>query len=84
MRKRSTVSSEGGVLKRIERSDDGYESHSQDWSVDNLSKIQITPNVFMSMCPALLVQIEQGSCNENTKIEQKNLQQSGIGNLNVQ
>lgn len=28
------------------------------------SNIQITPNAFLSMCPALLVQIEQGACKE--------------------
>lgn len=80
MRKRSTVGSEEAKLKRNERSDDSYESHSHDSSVENLSKIQITPSVFMSMCPALLVQIEQGSCNENTKVEAKSPQQNGVGN----
>lgn len=30
----------------------------------NVSNIQITPAAFMNMCPALLVQIEQGSCAE--------------------
>lgn len=28
----------------------------------SISNIQITPAAFMNMCPALLVQIEQGSC----------------------
>lgn len=36
-------------------------SDDTDFSVSN---IQITPSAFMSMCPALLVQIEQGSCSE--------------------
>lgn len=30
----------------------------------NAANVQITPDTFLSMCPALLVQIEQGSCNE--------------------
>lgn len=30
----------------------------------NVANVQITPDTFLSMCPALLVQIEQGSCIE--------------------
>lgn len=30
----------------------------------DVAKVQITPDTFLSMCPALLVQIEQGSCIE--------------------
>lgn len=30
----------------------------------SMSNIQITPAEFINMCPALLVQIEQGSCDE--------------------
>lgn len=30
----------------------------------NPANVQITPDTFLSLCPALLVQIEQGSCNE--------------------
>lgn len=30
----------------------------------SISNIQITPQNLLSMCPALLVQIEQGSCND--------------------
>lgn len=30
----------------------------------SISNIQITPSALMSMCPALLVQIEQGSCSD--------------------
>lgn len=32
----------------------------------SVSNIQITPSALMSMCPALLVQIEQGSCSDAT------------------
>lgn len=42
-----------------------HHHHSGDKNDDfELSNIQITPNAFLSMCPALLVQIEQGSCSE--------------------
>lgn len=37
--------------------------HDADLSISN---IQITPSALMSMCPALLVQIEQGSCSDPT------------------
>lgn len=30
----------------------------------NVANVQITPDTFMNLCPALLVQIEQGSCSE--------------------
>lgn len=42
-----------------------HHHHSEDKNDDfELSNIQITPDAFLSMCPALLVQIEQGSCSE--------------------
>ncbi|XP_031638568.1 zinc transporter ZIP10 isoform X2 [Contarinia nasturtii] len=44
-----------------------HQHHSDDKIEDadhSISNIQITPTAFMNMCPALLVQIEQGSCAE--------------------
>lgn len=41
--------------------DERLEDHQTDFNVAN---VQITPETFLSMCPALLVQIEQGSCIE--------------------
>lgn len=47
-----------------------HKHHHQHESADyndadfGISNIQITPSALMSMCPALLVQIEQGSCND--------------------
>lgn len=66
------------VLKRAERSEDSHESH-EAMPGENLAGVKITPNIFMSMCPALLVQIEQGSCNEQTKTEADDPQRSTIG-----
>lgn len=40
------------------------ETHQHDDNEFSVSNIQISPSAFMSMCPALLVQIEQGSCGE--------------------
>lgn len=37
-------------------------------SLDDLSNIKITPNTFMNMCPALLVQLEQRSCRDDEEI----------------
>lgn len=65
-------------MKRAERSEDSHESH-ETMSNENLARVKITPNIFMSMCPALLVQIEQGSCNEQTKTEADDPQKSTIG-----
>lgn len=41
-----------------------HEHHSNEDGDFSISNIQITPAAFMNMCPALLVQIEQGSCAE--------------------
>lgn len=41
-----------------------HEHHSNEDEDYSISNIQITPAAFMNMCPALLVQIEQGSCAE--------------------
>lgn len=53
--------------------DDHQHHHSDDDENDDdtefsVSNIQITPSALMSMCPALLVQIEQGSCTEEPTI----------------
>lgn len=42
-----------------------HHQHSDDETDYSISNIQITPSAFMNMCPALLVQIEQGSCSEH-------------------
>lgn len=44
--------------------------HSDEDSDYSISNIQITPAAFMNMCPALLVQIEQGSCAEQQQQQQ--------------
>lgn len=68
--------SSGAISKRNSRSvaDDNHqhqhaEMHPSDKGSQlvtdfNAANIRITPDTFLSMCPALLVQIEQGSCNE--------------------
>lgn len=45
---------------------DEHEHESDDEFITN---IKITPTMFLNMCPALLVQIEQGACSEVTKVE---------------
>lgn len=40
---------------------DSADYHDTDFGISN---IQITPQNLLAMCPALLVQIEQGSCND--------------------
>lgn len=57
---RSSPASEGENHQHHQRHADEPNEES-DFSISN---IQITPAAFMSMCPALLVQIEQGSCTE--------------------
>lgn len=49
---------------------DHHHSGHGDEDADDLSvsNIQITPSVFMHMCPALLLQIEQGSCAEPMEV----------------
>lgn len=45
--------------------DDDDEHHNNDGQTANdlnVANVKITPDTFLSMCPALLVQIEQGSC----------------------
>lgn len=49
--------------------EDNHENESEDELITN---IKITPNMFLNMCPALLVQIEQGACSEVTKVELEN------------
>lgn len=45
------------------------------------SNITITPAMFMDLCPALLVQIEQGACAEVVRIEMGRLEKGfGVGN----
>lgn len=52
------------------RSSDSDE-HSPEHESDDefITNIKITPTMFLNMCPALLVQIEQGACSEVTKME---------------
>lgn len=52
------------------RSSDSDE-HSKEHESDDefVTNIKITPTMFLNMCPALLVQIEQGACSEVTKME---------------
>lgn len=53
------------------RSADDSDDHSHENESDDafISNIKITPTMFLNMCPALLVQIEQGACSEVTKVE---------------
>ncbi|XP_037031033.1 zinc transporter ZIP6 [Bradysia coprophila] len=52
------------------RSADIDEHSQENESYDEfVTNIKITPNMFLNMCPALLVQIEQGACSEVTKVE---------------
>ncbi|KAJ6648085.1 Metal cation symporter ZIP14 [Pseudolycoriella hygida] len=58
------------VNHRHRRSSNSDE-HSEEAEADDefIANIKITPTMFLNMCPALLVQIEQGACSEVTKIE---------------
>lgn len=44
-------------------------SHENESDDEFITNIKITPTMFLNMCPALLVQIEQGACSEVTKVE---------------
>lgn len=67
-------SSASSGARRRRAIDDEHHDHQKDDDVDAAdggqqndfiaSNVQITPNAFLSMCPALLVQIEQGACEE--------------------
>lgn len=47
---------------------------------DITSNITITPTMFMNLCPALLVQIEQGACAEVVRVEMGKLEKGfGLG-----
>lgn len=48
-----------------------HQHHSDEDDEFSISNIQITPAAFMNMCPALLVQIEQGSCAEQQQQQQQ-------------
>lgn len=48
---------------------DDHHSHESESNDELITNIKITPTMFLNMCPALLVQIEQGACSEVTKIE---------------
>lgn len=79
-KKRSTTEiDKDESLKPDDHLDHSHELHESPVPIDNLARVQITPNMFMSMCPALLVQIEQGSCNEHAQIEANNPQRTGVG-----
>lgn len=54
---------------RTSTTDDTLTEHDHDDSA--VSNIQITPTTFMSMCPALLVQIEQRSCIDRDSVEKR-------------
>lgn len=54
---------------------------------ENLSdiptNITITPTMFVELCPALLVQIEQGACSEVVRVKMGKLEKGfGLGNRN--
>lgn len=59
---RSSAVSENDEHQNHHHQHSGDKHEDVDYSISN---IQITPTAFMNMCPALLVQIEQGSCSEN-------------------
>lgn len=61
MNKRSVVDDDVHEHANEHPNDDGDDYTSTYFNVAN---IQITPDTFLNLCPALLVQIEQGSCNE--------------------
>lgn len=86
---RSSVSSNEKRRRAIVNNE--HHDHKKDDDVDHqidgerqqhdfiASTVQITPNAFLSMCPALLVQIEQGACNEqqlNDDVTQKHADHS--------
>lgn len=50
-------------------SDSDAHSHDHESDDEFITNIKITPTMFLNMCPALLLQIEQGACSEVTKVE---------------
>lgn len=67
------------------RSSDSHEHSLENESDDEfITNIKITPTMFLNMCPALLVQIEQGACSEVTKVELGKEQKAfTMGNLTL-
>lgn len=55
--------------RRRRTADNDENSHENESADEFITNIKITPNMFLNMCPALLVQIEQGACSEVTKVE---------------
>ncbi len=55
--------------QRRRSADTDEHSHENESDDEFITNIKITPNMFLNMCPALLVQIEQGACSEVTKVE---------------
>lgn len=68
-----------GDAERKRRSFDENDDSHESLPSDTLANVQITPSIFMSMCPALLVQIEQGSCNEQSDVAADEAHSAGLG-----
>lgn len=57
------------------------ETFNDDISSDIPTNITITPAMFVELCPALLVQIEQGACSEVVRVKMGKLEKGfGLGN----
>lgn len=63
---RSSVAPENGEHHQQHKHHHQHENVDYNDGDFGISNIQITPSALMSMCPALLVQIEQGSCSDAT------------------
>lgn len=59
--------------------DDDEQSANDDINYLSVSNVKITPNTFMSMCPALLAQIEQGSCTKHVEVEKRHSEMNHFG-----
>lgn len=63
----------GRERRSVEHDDHGHD-HQQDeiYSIDDheyLSTVKVTPPMFIDLCPALLVQLDQRACLEVVKVE---------------
>lgn len=64
----------GRERRSVEHGDHDYD-HNQKEEIYNiedheyLSKVKITPPMFVDLCPALLVQLDQRACSEVVKVE---------------
>lgn len=60
--------------------DDNDDDEPNDHEQDFLSQAKITPTMFLDMCPALLVQLDQRSC---SSVSAQPIQKSGVFGIGI-